>query len=83
LATPPLRAPFNLWAPGTHNFDASVRKSFPIWENVKFTFQADCFNVENKVTFGYASTSIDSSSFGQSNLGSGNRDWQFAGHVDF
>jgi len=83
IGNAPDRAPFNLWAPGTHNFDASVRKSFPIWENVKFTFQADCFNVENKVTFGYASTSIDSTSFGQTNLGSGNRDWQFAGHIDF
>ena len=83
IGNAPLRAPFNLWAPGTHNFDASVRKSLPIWESVKFTFQADCFDVENKVTFGYASTSIDSSSFGQTNLGSGNRDWQFAGHIDF
>jgi hypothetical protein len=63
IGNAPLRAPFNLWAPGTHNFDASVRKSLPIWESVKFTFQADCFDVENKVTFGYASTSIDSSSF--------------------
>jgi Carboxypeptidase regulatory-like domain len=83
IGNAPDRAPFNLWAPGTHNFDASVRKNFPIWENVKLTFQADCFNVENKVTFGYASTSIDSTSFGQTNLGSGNRDWQFAGHIDF
>lgn len=83
IGNAPDRAAYNLWSPGTHNFDMSLRKSFPLWEQVKFTFQADCFNVENKVTFGYASTNIDASSFGQSNLGSGNRDWQFAGRIDF
>jgi len=79
----PNRAPYSLWSPGTYSLNASLRKSFPIYDNVKFTFQADCFNVPNKVTFGYASTNIDASNFGQTNSGSGNRDFQFAGRIEF
>jgi hypothetical protein len=77
------RAPFNLWSPGSYTLNASVRKSFPIHDTLKFTFEADCFNVPNKVTFGYASTSIDATNFGQTNSGSGNRDFQFALRLDF
>jgi hypothetical protein len=77
------RAPFNLWGPGSYTLNASVRKSFPIYDTLKFTFEADCFNVPNKVTFGYASTSIDATNFGQTNSGSGNRDFQFALRLDF
>lgn len=83
IGNAPGRAPHNLWNPGSYSLNASLRKSFPIWEGLKFTFQADCFNVPNKVTFGYASTNIDAANFGQTNNGSGNRDWQFAGRLDF
>ncbi len=77
------RAPYNLWSPGSYTLNSSLRKSFPIHESTRFTFEADCFNVPNKVTFGYASTNIDASNFGQTKSGSGNRDWQFAGRIDF
>ena len=77
------RAPFSLWSPGNYSLNSSLRKSFPIREKVKFTFDAECFNVPNKVSFGYASTNIDASNFGQTNSGSGNRDWQFAGRIEF
>lgn len=83
IGNAPNRAPYSLWSPGTYSLNASLRKSFPIYDNVKFTFQADCFNVPNKVTFGYASTNIDASNFGQTNSGSGNRDFQFAGRIEF
>lgn len=77
------RAPWNLWTPGSYTLNASVRKSWPIYEKLKFTFEADAFNVPNKVTFGYASTSVSSTAFGQTNTGSGNRDFQFALRLDF
>jgi hypothetical protein len=79
----PSRAPADLWSPGTYAWNASLRKSFPIVGTYKFTFQADCFNVTNKVTFGYASTDTNNSAFGTTNNGSGNRDWQFAGRFEF
>jgi hypothetical protein len=83
IGNAPNRAPYSLWAPGSYSLNSSLRKSFPIHDNIKFTFQADCFNVSNKVTFGYASTNIDASNYGQTNSGSGNRDFQFAGRIDF
>jgi hypothetical protein len=83
IGNAPNRAPYSLWGVGSYTLNASLRKSFPIYDNVKFTFQADCFNVPNKVTFGYASTNIDASNYGQTNAGSGNRDFQFAGRIDF
>ncbi|MBB5062301.1 carboxypeptidase-like regulatory domain-containing protein [Granulicella mallensis] len=83
IGNAPNRAPHNLWSPGSYTLNASLRKSFPIVNRYKFTFQADCFDVPNNVAFGYASTNIDSANFGQSNNGSGNRDWQFAGRFEF
>jgi hypothetical protein len=77
------RAPFNLWTPGSYTLNASLRKSWPIYDRLKFTFEADAFNVPNKVTFGYASTSVSATNFGQTNSGSGNRDFQFALRLDF
>lgn len=83
IGNAPSRAPYSLWSPGSYSLNASLRKSFPITDHSKFTFQADCFNVPNKVTFGYASTNIDATNFGQTNSGSGNRDFQFAGRFEF
>ena len=83
IGNAPSRAPFSLWSPGSYTLNASLRKAFPIHDSLKFTFEADCFDVPNKVTFGYASTSIDATNFGQTNSGSGNRDFQFALRLDF
>jgi Carboxypeptidase regulatory-like domain len=72
--------------PYTWNVDAGMRRSFPLhWENAEFVFEADCLNVWNHVTFGSpsASWSQGSTSFGNITSASGNRDWQFAGHINF
>ena len=45
-------APFGLRNPGNQNLNAGVRRTFPITETVAFSFQADCFNVWNKQTWG-------------------------------
>jgi hypothetical protein len=84
------RSHLNLWSPGHHNLDMSVRRSFNLsTERVKFEFQADCFNVMNKVTFNFGSSntqtwsSASNSNFGQLQGYSGNRRWQFGGRVTF
>jgi len=72
--------------PYTWNVDAGLRRSFPLHlENAEFVFEADCINVWNHVTFGSpsASWSSGSSTFGTIGSASGNRDWQFAGHLNF
>ena len=86
IGNAPRTKPLNLNNPGTQNLDASVHRSFPIWEGLTFVFEADCLNVWNKVTFSAptASWSPGSATFGQITSASSNaRDFQFAGHLNF
>ena len=57
-------APFGLFAPHNADLDVSVRREFPIREQVRLAFQADAFNVNNAVHFAAPGTGIDSASFG-------------------
>ena len=57
IGNAPRTRPLNLNGPGTQDFDASVRRSFPLhWEHTEFVFEADCINVWNKVTFNSPNT---------------------------
>lgn len=60
-------APYGLRGPGNYNIDASVRRTFNLWnrENVKFVFEANAFNALNHVWFGSTSTNA-TGSIGQS-----------------
>lgn len=72
--------------PYTWGVDAGLRRSFPLYrERVSFEFEADCLNVWNHVTFGSPSATWSSlsSTFGTITSASGNRDWQFGGHLRF
>jgi hypothetical protein len=80
--------------PYTWNVDAGMRRSIPLTHGVEFIFEADAINVWNHVTFGSPSASWSSttdstgkitysSTFGAITSASGNRDWQFAGHIKF
>ena len=93
IGNAPRTAAYGLRNPGTQNLNAGLRRSFPLGrESRTFVFEANCFNVWNKVTFGgpSAAWSYNSSSFGQitgvtggGGGASGARDWQFAGHINF
>jgi hypothetical protein len=60
-------APYGLRGPGNYNIDASVRRTFDLWnrENVKFVFEANSFNALNHVWFGSTSSNA-TGSIGQS-----------------
>jgi hypothetical protein len=76
----------NIRNPGNENLNAAVRRSFPLWHEAAFIFEADCTNVWNKVQFGGPNTGwfAGSTTFGQVTSASGSpRDWQFAGHINF
>jgi hypothetical protein len=89
----PRTASYGLRNPGTQNLNAGLRRSFPLGnESRTFVFEANCFNVWNKVTFGgpsagYAAGSATfgtiSSTTGAGGGPNGARDWQFAGHLNF
>jgi hypothetical protein len=74
--------------PYTWNVDAGMRRTFPIHEAIAFTFEADCINVWNHVTFNSpnAAWAPGSANFGTIagvSTNPGPRDWQFAGHITF
>jgi hypothetical protein len=49
---------------GTEQWDATLQKSFPIYENLKFTLKVEFFNVLNIVNWGSPVTDINNPSFG-------------------
>lgn len=71
--------------PYTWDVDSGLRRTIPLREGMNFIFEADCLNVWNHVTFGSPSAtwSNASTTFGTITSASGNRDWQFAGHLTF
>jgi hypothetical protein len=84
------RSSLNLWSPSHYNLDMSVRRSFNLSpERVKFEFDADCFDVTNKVTFNFGSSNTQTwstastSNFGELQGYSGNRRFQFGGRITF
>jgi hypothetical protein len=55
-----------LTGPGLLNIDASLVKSFSLTERFRFNLRMDSFNVLNSMTWADPSTSVTSSTFGQS-----------------
>lgn len=93
IGNAPRTAAYGLRNPGTENLNAGLRRSFPLGsEKRTFVFEANCFNVWNKVTFsspnagwayGSATFGTIGSTTGAGGGPSGARDWQFAGHLNF
>jgi hypothetical protein len=86
IGNAPRTRALNLSGPGTQNMDAAVKRSFPLFRESSFTFEADCANVWNKVTFNNPSGgwTPGSSTFGGVGGASSNpRAWQFAGRFSF
>lgn len=51
--------------PGTWQFDMAVTRTFQPWENRRFEFRAEAFNLFNGTRLGNPDTSLNSSTFGQ------------------
>ena len=85
LGDAPRTAAYGLRNPSTWNLDSGVRRTFPIHESLQFVFEADALNTFNHATFGGpgATWAAGSTSFGTITSASGNRYWQFAGHINF
>jgi Carboxypeptidase regulatory-like domain/TonB dependent receptor len=77
-------APYGLRVQPITNIDLSLRREIKIWERVRFSFQADAFNVNNAVYFSAPGNNIDSTNFGtvtsQSNQP---RKLQLSGRITF
>lgn len=72
--------------PGAYSDDLSIRRSFGIYERLKFTFEGSFFNVDNHTDFRGPATawSSNSTSFGVvSAQANASRTAQFSGRFDF
>jgi hypothetical protein len=77
-------APLGLFAPHNADLDLSLRREFPIREQVRLSFQADAFNVNNAVHFAAPGLAIDSASFGIfSSMANQPRKLQLSARVSF
>ncbi|MFY9726071.1 MAG: TonB-dependent receptor, partial [Bryobacteraceae bacterium] len=77
-------APLKLFAPHNADVDVSLRRELPIREQVKLSFQADAFNVNNAVHFAAPGLGIDSASFGIfSSMANQPRKLQFSARLSF
>ncbi len=90
IGTAPRTAPYGLRNQDRYNLDLSIRRSFNLTpERVKFIFEVDGLNVTNHPVFGGIVTawgapgSAAGNSFGTVGSASGNRDFQFAGRINF
>jgi hypothetical protein len=83
----PRTYPYQLRGPSTLNGgNLGIRRSFNLTpERVRLIFQADCFDVANHNTKGTINQAwgATSTTFGSVSSASGNRDFQFAGRVNF
>jgi hypothetical protein len=62
----------------------SIRREIPLYESVKFLFQADVFNTTNSVYFSSPNTTLGNSAFGKfASQANQARKWQFVGRVTF
>ena len=80
----PRESPYGIHNVANYSWSAGVRRVFPIYDRLNFTFQADCLNVTNYVQFGGLGTALSSSAFGTlSKQNNSPRDFQFAGKLNF
>ncbi|HWB86531.1 MAG TPA: TonB-dependent receptor [Bryobacteraceae bacterium] len=61
----PRSAPFGLRGPSTLDEDITLRREIFIRERVRFSIEANMFNITNSVVFNSPATNIDSATFGQ------------------
>ena len=83
----PRTQPFGLIGPGGKNLDASLRRTFGLWDKVNMMFEADMFNVTNSVIWGNPNQSYQgtgTTSFGTiSSQSNSSRDVQLAAKITF
>jgi hypothetical protein len=80
----PRDAPYGLRVPTNWEVDSTLRRTFPIHDQINFQFSADFFNLINNVIFAAPATNIDASTFGTvTTTQNSPRRIQFSGRFSF
>jgi hypothetical protein len=76
----------NVWSMGYYDLDFGIKRVFPIWENIKFQFEADCINSTNHVVWGAVNGGVSGATYGNVtalNTAIAPRDWQLSGRLSW
>ncbi len=77
-------APYKIYGPGNYQLDLSLRRVIGITDRVRFTVNAELYNVTNHVQFGGIGTVFGQGSFGTvSKQANNTRQAQFSGKLEF
>jgi hypothetical protein len=74
---------YGLRGPENYQQDLSIRRTFGIFERLKFTFEGSLFNLDNHVSFNGPNTSVGNAAFGTINGAGAGRSAQFSGRLEF
>ncbi len=76
-------AALNLWGPSLFNIDLGLKRSFPIYENVKLLFEVNALNALNHVVFAAPGAVVDSgTAFGElTSVANTARDFQLSARI--
>jgi hypothetical protein len=75
-------AALNLWGPSLFNIDLGLKRSFPIYENVKLLLEVNALNALNHVVFAAPGAVVGSGSFGElTSVANTARDFQLSARI--
>ncbi len=69
--------------PGLFDLDVSLKREFPIYEQIRLDLSADSFDVTNTPAFANPPAIISSTGFGQITTSNANRSIRFSGRISF
>lgn len=80
----PRAGALNMWGMGAYNVDMGVKRSFPLYHEWAFHFEADFTNLTNHVIFNSPSAEVNHSGFGEITSQSNTpREVQVSGRITF
>ena len=69
--------------PGLFDLDVSVKREFPIYEQIRLDLSADAFDITNTPAFANPAAVISSAGFGQVTTSNANRSMRLSGRISF
>lgn len=84
IGTAPRTAAYGIHNEASYHLDLSLRRTFNLTpQRFRMVLEADGLNITNHPVFGNINTAVGSTTFGTVSSVSGNRDFQFAGRINF
>ena len=69
--------------PGLFDLDVSLKREFPLFEQIRLEFSADAFDITNTPAFANPAAVISNAGFGQVTTSNANRSLRVSGRISF